>query len=281
MATDPYSTRVAEPLWRYDRFVKLVGELASLGVEEAEVAIRAVLETLAEHLADEQREQVAVKLPKAVRTWLKHPAVGEQLKHGAFLYRVAEREGVTAPPVIDELALQAAERHTRAVFGVVRLMLEPDEVEAIIAQLPPDERRLMREPSRHPRRPIAADAFVGRVAETAVFSRERALHATDAVMETLGERLAAGEVEDLERLVPGELAPALELGKLHDRKAERFDAGEFATRVAERTGENYEDALDLTRAVFAAMREKLPERELEDILAELPQGYDELVGRKR
>jgi uncharacterized protein (DUF2267 family) len=100
-------------------------------------------------------------------------------------------------------------------------------------------------------------------------------------METLGERLAAGEVEDLERLVPGELAPALELGKLHDRKAERFDAGEFATRVAERTGENYEDALDLTRAVFAAMREKLPERELEDILAELPQGYDELVGRKR
>jgi uncharacterized protein (DUF2267 family) len=109
---------------------------------------------------------------------------------------------------------------------------------------------------------------------------ERALRAVEAVMEALGERLAAGEVEDLERLLPGEFRPALELGEMRSRgKATRMSLDDFVSRVSERETATLEEALDLARAVFTALREALPQREFEDIFAELPQEYDDLLGR--
>ena len=128
---------------------------------------------------------------------------------------------------------------------------------------------------------IAADAFLERVAIPARFDRERALRATEAVLETLGERLAAGEVDDLEALLPGELRPALELGRLHSGgKAGRFDLDEFVGRVADRVGEtSHSEALDDASFVFRALRETLPPQELDDILAELPREYDDLLAR--
>jgi uncharacterized protein (DUF2267 family) len=51
-------------------------------------------------------------------------------------------------------------------------------------------------------------------------------------------------------------------------------------RVADREGETSHDAvLDDTRFVFRALREALPQAELDDILAELPRQYDDLLGR--
>jgi uncharacterized protein (DUF2267 family) len=119
------------------------------------------------------------------------------------------------------------------------------------------------------------------VAKAARFVRDRALGAVEAVLETLGARLASGVVDKLEALLPDELGPPLELGKLHSGgKAERFDLGEFVTRVAEREGGlSYDDGLDDTRFVLRTLRDALPEKELDDILAELPREYDELLGR--
>ena len=280
MATDPQAALADEPLRRYDRFVALVSELASLSLPEAELAVRAVIETMAEHLSDEQRRDFAGRLPKAVRPWLEQPGVGEQLRHAAFLHRVAEREGISLASH-DRAGLQAAERHTRAVFEVVRLLLAPDEVDALAEQLPEEARKLLRPSQGRPRPVVAADAFVERVAEACRFEREQALRATEAVLETLAERLPAGEVDDLAALLPREFQPALELGKLHTGgKAGRFDLEEFLGRVADRVGTtSRSDALDDTRCAFTALRETLPRQELEDILAALPHEYDDVVGR--
>ena len=124
MAIDPQAALADEPLRRYDRFVALVSELASLSLPEAELAVHAVVETMAEHLSDDQRRELASRLPKAVRPWLDQPGDGEQLRHAAFLHRVAEREGISLARH-DRVGLKAAERHTRAVFEVVRLVLRP------------------------------------------------------------------------------------------------------------------------------------------------------------
>jgi uncharacterized protein (DUF2267 family) len=280
MALDPQAPPTEEPVRRYDTFVSLVSDLASLSLPEAELAVRAVIETLAEHLSDDERRTLAARLPKAVKPWLTQPGVGEQLRRGAFLHRVAEREGLLVGPH-DRLALQTAERHTRAVFDVVRLVLPPDEVDELAQRLPEEARRLLRAAEAHPRPVVDADSFVDRVAGAARFDRERALRATETVLETLGERLAEGEVNDLEALLPGEFRPPLELGKLHTGgKASRFDVDEFVGRVADRVGEtSHDEALDDARFVFRTLRETLPEKELDDILAELPGEYDDLIGR--
>jgi uncharacterized protein (DUF2267 family) len=280
MAIDPQAALADEPLRRYDRFVAMVSDLASLSIPQAELSVRAVIETLAEHLSHDQRRELAARLPKAVKPWLEQPGAGEQLRHAAFLHRVAEREGIYLER-LDRVGLQAAERHVRAVLAVVRLLLLPDEVEALAERLPEEARALLRGSQPRHRPAFSADAFADRVAAAARFDRERALRATEAVLETLGERLAAGEINDLEALLPGEFHPALELGKLHSGgKAERFDVEEFVGRVADRVGETaHDDAFDDARFVFRKLHETLPQRELDDVLAELPRDYDDLLGR--
>jgi uncharacterized protein (DUF2267 family) len=221
------------------------------------------------------------------------PGDGERVEKGAFLYRIADREGIITGS-LDRIAVETAERHAAAVLHVVRLVLLPDEVETLAERLPEEARNLLRGSQPHPHlhgaqphphsRPhpaITADALVERVARTARFDHERALLAVEAVLETLAERLAAGEVDDLALLLPGEFQPALELGKLHSGgKAEPFGVDEFLGRVAEREGGTpYEETLDDARFVFRALRETLPRRELDDILAELPGEYDDLLGR--
>ena len=242
--------------------------------------MHAVVETMAEHLSDDQRRELASRLPKAVRPWLDQPGDGEQLRHAAFLHRVAEREGISLAHH-DRVGLKTAERHTRAVFEVVRLVLPPDEVDALADRLPEEARKLLRPSQRRPRPVVTADAFVERVAAVCSVDREQALRASEAVLETLAERLPAGEVDDLEALLPGEFHPALELGKLHTGgKASRFDLEEFVGGVADRVGTtSRSDALDATCCVFATLRETLPRQELDDILAALPREYDDLLGR--
>jgi uncharacterized protein (DUF2267 family) len=280
MALDPEAWLSDEPLRHYDRFIALVSDLTSLPAPETEIAVRAVLETVAEQLSDEDRRSLADRLPKALRSSLEQPGSGEQLRHGAFLHRVAEREGVSAGSD-ERLALKTAEHHIWAVMDAVRLLLPPNEFEAIVERLPDDARQVLRTPRPHAHGAGTLDAFINRVANAARFDRERAMRATEAVLETLGEHLAAGEVRNLEPLLPAELRPALELGELNTGgKASRFDVGEFVTLVAEREGGlPYEDALDDTRFVFRALRDTLPQKEIDDILAELPREYDDLLGR--
>jgi uncharacterized protein (DUF2267 family) len=54
---------------------------------------------------------------------------------------------------------------------------------------------------------------------------------------------------------------------------------EFVARVAEREGVDPDEAREHARAVLTTLRESIPDREVFDIVAELPLEYDQLLGR--
>lgn len=93
----------------YATFVTTVARLARTDRVGSERAIRATLQTLAEHLTREEARQVAGLLP------------------GEFVRRVAEREGVD---------LEQAAAHTRAVFTTLREVIPDKELRDITDQLP-------------------------------------------------------------------------------------------------------------------------------------------------
>jgi uncharacterized protein (DUF2267 family) len=95
---------------------------------------------------------------------------------------------------------------------------------------------------------VIADRVEGR----AGLDRHGARRALEAVLETLAERIAGGEVDDVASNLPDELRPPLERGC--DRtggKAQRMSLDEFVTRVAEREGVSDERALEHAQAVSA------------------------------
>jgi hypothetical protein len=64
-------------------------------------------------------------------------------------------------------------------------------------------------------------------------------------------------------------------------KAKRMSPDEFVRRAGERERASYDDALEHARAVVATLREALPDKELSDLLAQLPRGYREAPARAR
>jgi uncharacterized protein (DUF2267 family) len=154
----------------------------------------------------------------------------------------------------------------------------------LAAQLPGEYRKqLVGEAAKRRRDPGApavalGDVFVERVARRAALCPSQGRRASEAVIETLAERIAGGEVDDLAQELPEDLHPALERGKARTGgKAQRMSLDEFVERIADREGVGYEQALEQARAVFAALRDTLTDREFSDLLAELPKGYHEAL----
>jgi uncharacterized protein (DUF2267 family) len=137
----------------------------------------------------------------------------------------------------------------------------------MVAQLPKDFAFLL------PRGPavevLPAEAFLDRVADRAGLDADGARRATDAVLETLAERIAEGEVDDLISRLPIPLHAALKRGKARHREARRMSLERFVDRVAEREGVPPEQARTHARAVFTTLREAVGE-ELYDVTVQLP-----------
>jgi uncharacterized protein (DUF2267 family) len=264
-----------DEVWRYERFITTIEQRAGISWDKAERAARATLETLAERISSGQARDLAADVPGELRQWLLS-AGGDAERFGAseFVRRVAEREGVHT---------DTAERHVRAVFVALARLLRGDEVRDLLAELPKEYAPLIGEATERSRDPSAPEVMlfeelVDRVAGRAGIDSERAQRAVEAVLETLAERISGGEVDDLAEGLPGELGPALERGKQRARgKAQGMSLDEFAGRVAEREGATWEDALEHVRAVFATLREALPDKEMSDLIAQLPRGYQEAL----
>jgi uncharacterized protein (DUF2267 family) len=92
------------------------------------------------------------------------------------------------------------------------------------------------------------------------------------VLETLAERIADGEVDDLIGRLPVPLHAALKRGKARNPGARRMSLERFVGRVAEREGASPEEARNHARAVFATLREAVGE-ELYDVTVQLPPDY--------
>ena len=251
----------------YESFVTTVADLARTDRTGSERAIRATLQTLAEHVTREEARQVAGLLPVELGPWLHTGSWGAQrFDVDEFVRRIGERA---------EVDLSTAQRYAAAVFTALSQAV-PEEYDNIVAQLPRDFTPLL---SRGPDiEAVPAAQFLSRLADRTGLDPEGARRATEAVLQTLAERIAGGEVRDLMMWLPVELHDPLKRGLAESNGvARKIPLDRFVMRVAEREGVDLEQAVAHTRAVFTTLREVIPDEELRDITDQLPAEYDALL----
>jgi uncharacterized protein (DUF2267 family) len=187
---------------------------------------------------------------------------------GEFIRRVAAREGVDNA---------TAERHARAVFTALSRAVDRREYDQMAAELSKDYWPLL---ARGPQvEVVSAETFLQRVSERTGLDADRAAAAVAAVLETLAERIAGGEVDDLIARLPPALHEPLERGKERTGgKAEAMGVDAFVVRVAERESVDAEDARDHVRAVMRTLREAVGE-EFVDVTVQLPREYESVLSR--
>jgi uncharacterized protein (DUF2267 family) len=250
----------------YEQFIGTVQHAADLSWNEAEAATRATLEALGERISPGEARDLADRLPEELGGWVHTDTEAEGFDVDEFVRRVAEREGVDAA---------AAERHVRAVFLALWRATGARELADVASELSRDYAPLL--PVGPQVEVVSGEAFLARVEERTGLDRDGAARAVDAVLATLAERLAGGEVEDLIVHLPLALHEPLRRGVAESGdKAKRMSVDEFVDRVAEREGIPLEQAQDHARAVLATLREALPDAEFRDIDAQLPAEYDPL-----
>ncbi len=119
------------------------------------------------------------------------------------------------------------------------------------------------------------DEFIGQVQHRArLSSRGDAEMATRATLETLAERLAGGEANDLASQLPRGLAGYLRTGL--SGEGVHFSVEEFFHRVGEREGVDLSTAIDHARAVIAVLYEAVSPGEMADVRAQLPAEFSQL-----
>ena len=266
---------------RYETFLQRVETEAGAPGREAEWAIAATLLTLGERLSAGTTHALARRLPFILGAYLENDDDARSFDLETFLRRVAERERrpVTVP---------TAERHALGVFAAIGRAAGEHELRELTSELPEDYEPLLAAARRAravdddgDEAPLVSfDTFLDRVGRRTDLDRLGAERATDAVLEALGERVARGEIEDLERELPRELRPALERGEATTGgQAQRMPAGEFLARVAALEAVGPDEATVHVEAVFAALRETVTADELADLTAELSDDYAPLFAR--
>jgi uncharacterized protein (DUF2267 family) len=248
-----------------ERFLALVQREAGLDGSGAERAVRATLETLAERLHAGAARTVAGLLPAGSAGWASPRGEREIFGADEFLRRAAGRMG--ADP-------DAAGPRVRAVFYALSRALTAPEFAVMAAELPKDYAPLLAGARRPPVEVLPVEEFLSRVADRAWIDLPTALTASEAVLETLGERLAGGEVVDLRKELPPELRPAMERGLARTGGTARgMTLEEFLAAVALREGVPPAAALEHDRAVFSTLRDAFTDKAFSDMSSELPAEY--------
>lgn len=120
------------------------------------------------------------------------------------------------------------------------------------------------------------DEFIGHVQHRArLASRGEAERATQAVLQTLAERLAGGAAENLASELPQHLAGYVMQGDL-DGDPESMTVDEFLHRVAEREGVDLPKSIFHVRAVLEVLGEAISEGQMRKIRTQLPDEWDPL-----
>ena len=120
------------------------------------------------------------------------------------------------------------------------------------------------------------DEFVKRVVEVGELGgREEAEGAIRATFETLRERLAGNEPNNLASQIPGDLAESLQ----GEGGRDGFALAEFYRRVAEKEGVQESQATRHARAVALVLQEAVTTGEMNDVRGQLKPEYEELFGR--
>lgn len=117
------------------------------------------------------------------------------------------------------------------------------------------------------------DEFTGKVQNKAKLATTgEALKAIRATLETLAERTAGKEAENLAAQLPEEIGRYLR-GK---HIVESFSLADFFDRVTEKEGVDKPVAVYHARAVIDVLKEAVSAGEIEDLRAQLPDDWDPL-----
>lgn len=117
--------------------------------------------------------------------------------------------------------------------------------------------------------------FVEAVARRSELPTEQAATIARATLQTLAERVTGGEAEELAAQLPDELS-----GYLTPPTGGARPTGgilEFLHRVAERAAVDPAVAEVGVRAVFNTLREAVTVGEFQDLVAQLPKGFNAMV----
>src|SRR4051794_33212828 len=115
--------------------------------------------------------------------------------------------------------------------------------------------------------------FISTVSERAQASAEEAQRAACATLQTLAERLTAGETEDVAERLPPALRACIDAAG----PPQPFHADEFLRRIAERAGLDRAHAEQDARAVFVALWRAVGPDEFHDLRSELPKDFEPLL----
>jgi uncharacterized protein (DUF2267 family) len=124
------------------------------------------------------------------------------------------------------------------------------------------------------------DDFITQVQEQArLDTRDEAIAITQAVLETLGERLDRKVRNGVEAQLPNALKEFL-LARAEDINRDPYDLHEFYNRVGARADLKYQEAATRTQQVFSVLRQAIPGGEIQDILESLPGEFGELFEKE-
>jgi uncharacterized protein (DUF2267 family) len=259
----------------YEQFIRTVAhESGTDDTETAERATQATLETLADRLSKGEARDLLRELPAELKPWIYTEDDARSFDMDEYLRRIAERLGTD---------VETAERWARAVFFVLGKAVSPKEISDLAAELPANFDPLVAEAQGRFAEVMPVEEFLVRVATRTGLELDDAGRATAAVLETLAERIAAGEVDDLIPKLPIELHEPLKRGKSRIPEAKHMPLEEFLRRVAQREGLPFDDdmppfeASEYARAVFATLREAIADEEFFDVTVQLPAEYAPLL----
>lgn len=115
--------------------------------------------------------------------------------------------------------------------------------------------------------------FVGQVQHRLELAEEgEAVRATRATVTTLGERLQAGEADDLASSLPMEVDRYLREAD----SGQRFSFDEFVDRVVERGGADRAEAVYHAKVIVGMVAEVTPPGEMEQVRGQLPAEFEPL-----
>jgi uncharacterized protein (DUF2267 family)/quercetin dioxygenase-like cupin family protein len=258
-----------------DRVVGRVEEHAALPAQLTGMAvIPVVVGVLLDRLTPGEAHELLEALPPSLRALFERrrerraARLAARIDRAELVDRVARHLGVT--PAHAELV-------SVAVFVALREELPPKLVDNVAHQLPRDlqDLWLAPAPSGAPKHvPTTDDArqildVIQRDAELPPGTS--AENAFSAVMCALCDRISGGEARDLLLGLPESVRPLLERCVVHRGEPSAvFDRDQLLQRIAAHLGTEPSTAERITRAVFAAVRRVLPEKEILDVASQLP-----------
>jgi uncharacterized protein (DUF2267 family) len=242
--------------------------------EEAERVACVTLQALSQRISVGEARDLAERLPDPLRTCVRPEDPPEKFHVEEFLRRIAEPLG---------LDRQVAEREASAVLTALFEAVGPEEFADMRSELPKDfgpllDDAIAKAPSDEPDNAatMSYDEFLARVEERTMLESAAASKAVEAVLETLAYRIDGRMLDELERLLPRELWPVLERGRMRSGgEAVPFKLEEFLRQAQklEALNATRDEVLRHARAVMQTLRDAVGKSLFRDLMRHLSEDY--------